>query len=132
MPYLARQVVAAQLPLSAESSSLVSPSSGSPRVAAGAEAESFDEAVSLLQQRLQQLQLQRNAFGADDSSLLGRASVLAAVQPCAFTLSVVRCATLKRTTDAAEALASAHARRVSTALLRAGSDARSGHGSAAR
>ena len=36
--------------------------------------------------RLHQLQLQRNAFGAQPASLLSRAQMLAAVQPCVYRL----------------------------------------------
>ena len=51
-----------------------------------AQAESNEEALSLMMQRLHNLQLQRNAFGGQSTSLLGRARVLAAVQPCVYRL----------------------------------------------
>ena len=51
-----------------------------------ATADGQEHALSLVLQRLQSLQLQRSAFGAPSASLLSRAKVLAAVQPCIYRL----------------------------------------------
>jgi hypothetical protein len=55
-------------------------------------ASTQEQALSLLLQRLQQLQLQRAAFGEKSSSLLSRARLAAAVQPC-------QCAEMTRRDD---------------------------------
>ena len=48
------------------------------------EASSQEQALSLMLQRLQKLQLERSAFGEGSASLLARAHLLAAVQPCVY------------------------------------------------
>lgn len=47
-------------------------------------ADSHEQGLSLVMQRLQQLQLQRTAIGDSSASLLSRASLIAAMQPCNF------------------------------------------------
>ena len=71
----------------------VVPTPSAPALAGGsagadsvAQADSNEQALALMLHRLHQLQLQRNAFGAQPASLLSRAQMLAAVQPCVYRL----------------------------------------------
>ena len=64
-------------------------SSGSAGAGDVTEASSNEQALSLMLQRLHNLQLQHSAFGGvSSSSLLARARMLAAVQPCVYRLMV--------------------------------------------
>ena len=60
---------------------------GAGTLSESAEATSQEQALSLMLQQLERLQLERAAFGAGSASLLARARVLAAVQPCVFKLT---------------------------------------------